>query len=171
MNKKVAKAFDTSGFDDLNSVPSEQAVIDGAGTGEVKTTQINEGSKQITLDGITYQLTDVQPPQPRSKGKEVKKFWVHDNVNPLEEKRKRNVHGTALNVPMYVEEFRILEEAHKKYAKAEADKGNDFDSFSEYTRKVLLKAFESKLTKEEVAEISKVKTNQINLKYSKKSDE
>lgn len=175
MNKKAPKqALDISGFEDLNTPSAETAVIEGAGTGKVETTQPTEkteSKKTITIDGIEYHLTEVQPPQPRSKGKETKKYWVHDDVDPLKEKRKRNVHGTAVNIPLYVEEFRIMDEAYQKYAKAEAGKGKDFDSFSEYTRKLLLKAFESKLTKDEVTAIESVKMNQINLKYSKKSDD
>lgn len=143
MNKK--KALDISGFDDLNSVPSEQAVIDGAGTGEVKTKPKKDEPPKV-----------IQRPHAKNGANKV---WILNDIDPKVEKRKRNKHGTAINIPVFVEEFIAIE----KIFEAALDAGQT-ESFADYIRTVLVDHAKNKLGKVEFEKIEKLKYNQVILK-------
>lgn len=93
----------------------------------------------------------------------AKKVWVEDDVDPTKEKRKRNKHGTAINIPVFVEEFLAIEQVFE-----EALKSGQTDSFADYVREVLKAHTKNKLGKEKYEEILSKKYNQVILKKDDK---
>ena len=89
----------------------------------------------------------------------TKKVWVEDNVDPTVEKRKRNKHGTAINIPVFVEEFLALEAVYE-----DALKSGQTDSFADYIREALKAHAKSKLGSKRYEEILSKKMNQIIVK-------
>lgn len=93
----------------------------------------------------------------------AKKVWVEDDVDPTKEKRKRNKHGTAINIPVFVEEFLAIEQVFE-----EALKSGQTDSFADYVREALKAHAKNKLGKEKYEEILSKKYNQVILKKDDK---
>jgi len=89
----------------------------------------------------------------------TKKVWVEDNVDPTVEKRKRNKHGTAINIPIFVEEFLALEAVYE-----DALKSGQTDSFADYIREALKAHAKSKLGSKRYEEILSKKMNQVIVK-------
>lgn len=83
------------------------------------------------------------------------KIWVEDNIDPTVEKRKRNKHGTAINFPLFVEEFLAIEAVYENALKA-----GETDSFADYLREVLKQHAKNKLGKEAYDAILSKKYNQ-----------
>lgn len=144
---------------------SQSDFINGTGKIEEEIVAKKQQTHSDTVEhkGKTYTLASVQPEQPRSAGRESKskKVWVKDDVDLTKEKRKRNVHGTAINVPMYVEEFRVLEAAHLAAMSLQVEKGLEVQSFSEFVRDTLVKACSKQIKAEDVKKITAEKINQI----------
>ena len=93
----------------------------------------------------------------------AKKVWVEDDVDPTKEKRKRNKHGTAINIPVFVEEFLAIEQVFE-----EALKSGQTDSFADYVREVLKAHAKNKLGAKKYEEILSKKYNQVILKKEDK---
>lgn len=148
---------------------SQEDFVNGVGktADEVAAEKQKISSNTVQHKGKTYTLASVQPVQPRSAGKvsRSKKVWVNDDVDQTKEKRKRNVHGTAINVPLHVEEFRVLEAAHLVHMRSQIEKGMEVESFSEFIREVLVRACSKQIGAEEVRTIYEEKINQIMVKH------
>lgn len=93
----------------------------------------------------------------------AKKVWVEDDVDPTKEKRKRNKHGTAINIPVFVEEYLAIEQVFEKALKA-----SQTDSFADYVREVLKAHAKNKLGAKKYEEILSKKYNQVILKKDDK---
>lgn len=92
----------------------------------------------------------------------AKKVWVEDDVDPTVEKRKRNKHGTAINFPLFVEEFLAIEAVYE-----DALKAGQTDSFADYIREALKSHAKSKLGSKRYEEILSKKMNQVIVKKEK----
>lgn len=92
----------------------------------------------------------------------AKKVWVEDDVDPTVEKRKRNKHGTAINFPLFVEEFLAIEAVYE-----DALKSGQTDSFADYIREALKAHAKSKLGSKRYEEILSKKMNQVIVKKEK----
>lgn len=92
----------------------------------------------------------------------AKKVWVEDDVDPTVEKRKRNKHGTAINFPLFVEEFLAIEAVYE-----DALKAGQTDSFADYIREALKAHAKSKLGSKRYEEILSKKMNQVIVKKEK----
>lgn len=115
---------------------TEEAIVKGATTSEV----VAEGPKVIE----------------RHHAKNgAKKVWVENNIDPTQEKRKRNKHGTAINFPLFVEEYLAIEAVFEQ-----ALKDGQTESFADYVREVLKAHAKSKLGKDEYEKILSQKYNQ-----------
>jgi|GEM_PF-1314974 len=93
----------------------------------------------------------------------AKKVWVEDDVDPTVEKRKRNKHGTAINFPLFVEEFLAIEAVYE-----DALKSGQTDSFADYIREALKAHAKSKLGSKRYEEILSKKMNQVIVKKADK---
>lgn len=93
------------------------------------------------------------------------KIWVEDDIDPTVEKRKRNKHGTAINFPLFVEEFLAIEAVYENALKA-----GETESFADYLREVLKQHAKSKLGKEAYEEILSKKYNQQVIKKAPKQN-
>lgn len=93
----------------------------------------------------------------------AKKVWVEDDVDPTVEKRKRNKHGTAINIPVFVEEFLAIEAVYE-----DALKSGQTDSFADYIREALKAHAKGKLGSKRYEEILSKKMNQVIVKKSDK---
>lgn len=93
----------------------------------------------------------------------AKKVWVKDDVDPTKEKRKRNKHGTAINIPVFVEEYLAIEAVFE-----EALRAGQTDSFADYVREVLKIHAKNKLGKDEYEKIVSQKYNQRIIKKDDK---
>ena len=91
------------------------------------------------------------------------KIWVEDDIDPTVEKRKRNKHGTAINFPLFVEEFLAIEAVYENALKA-----GETDSFADYLREVLKQHAKNKLGKEAYDAILSKKYNQQVIKKQDK---
>lgn len=149
------------------STVSQADFVNAVGKTEEEVVAEKQQNRNNTVEhkGKVYELASVQPEQPRSAGKipTSKKVWVKNNIDQTREKRKRNVHGTAINVPLHVEEFRILEAAHLVHMRSQIEKGIEVESFSEFIREALVRAC-SKQIGAEARTISEEKINQIMVK-------
>lgn len=90
------------------------------------------------------------------------KIWVEDDIDPTVEKRKRNKHGTAINFPLFVEEFLAIEAVYENALKA-----GETESFADYLREVLKQHAKSKLGKEAYDAILSKKYNQQVIRKNK----
>lgn len=103
------------------------------------------------LEKANKSLTRPTNPITRSNKRVV---YLENNLDELSE-RKRDAHGTAINVPLYVEEFRVLEALYEK----EREKYNA-TSFVDFLRKYLASKVQIDLGKKAYDEIMKEKLNQ-----------
>ena len=143
--------------ENISSITPEQRAELLKTESEKEAEHTSSSIEEITINGQTYQLASKQPEQPRSKRLDgSKKIWVADDVDPTKEKRKRNKHGTAINFPLYVEEFIAIEAVYE-----DALKSGDTDSFADYVREVLKTHAKSKLGKERYDAILAEKINQV----------
>lgn len=99
-------------------------------------------------------LTQPTNPVTRSNKRVV---YFKNNLD-LRRERKRDVHGTTLTIPLYVEEFRLLEALYEL-------KGDAYDasSITDFLRGVLIEKAKNVLTKKEFDEIYNEKLNQKTL--------
>lgn len=93
----------------------------------------------------------------------AKKVWIEDDVDPTKEKRKRNKHGTAINIPVFVEEFLAIEQVFE-----DALKAGQTDSFADYIREILKAHAKNKLGTKKYEDILSKKYNQVILKKDDK---
>lgn len=93
----------------------------------------------------------------------AKKVWIEDDVDPTKEKRKRNKHGTAINFPLFVEEFLTIEAVFENALKA-----GQTESFADYIREVLKAHAKKELGAKKYEEILSKKYNQKILKKDDK---
>lgn len=93
----------------------------------------------------------------------AKKVWIEDDIDPTVEKRKRNKHGTAINFPLFVEEYLAIEAVFENALKA-----GQTESFADYVREILKAHAKKELGKEKYDEILSKKYNQVILKKDDK---
>ena len=93
----------------------------------------------------------------------AKKVWIEDDVDPTKEKRKRNKHGTAINFPLFVEEFLTIEAVFDNALEA-----GQTESFADYIREVLKAHAKKELGAKKYEEILSKKYNQKILKKDDK---
>lgn len=126
-------------------------------------------SKRISKkDQIKAKLESAvkSPTQPTNPVTRSNKEVVY-YINNLDEhrERKRDAHGTAINVPLYVEEFRVLEALYEQeYKKLDAT------SFVDFIRKYLNNKIQQDLGSKKYKEIMNEKLNQVVKNIEEKQD-
>ncbi len=130
-----------------------QAEID-AKKAELKKTTVEKEAEAVSKDGDVIKRTHAK--------NGTAKVWVKDNIDPTQEKRKRNKHGTAINFPLFVEEYLTIETAYEIALKA-----GETESFADYIREVLKEHAKEKLGAKAYKEILDKKYNQEIVKKDK----
>lgn len=117
--------------------------------------RVSKKSKvQAKFNEAERSLTQPSNPITRSN----KRIVYFENNLDIRRERKRDVHGTTLTIPMYVEEFRLLEALYEL-------KGDAYDasSITDFLREVLKEKAKNVLLKKDFDEIYNEKLNQKTL--------
>lgn len=134
----------------------EDDFINGAGSGEVvkRSSRQKLEKQRIQAKILESDESVYQPNQP--KNGRSKSVCYKNNLTSSE--RKEFYVGTAINVPMYIEDFRLIKEAFDNYNDTEAT------TLTDYIREVLKSKAEAVLPNKIYTEISNEKLNMVSVK-------
>ncbi|ELW77052.1 MULTISPECIES: hypothetical protein [Acinetobacter] len=158
----MAKRPFNIGFDTEES-PNVDAFINSAGSGEVVAESVSKPKKsnqikdreRIRAEVLKSSKSDIQPERQPKNGRS-KSVYFENNLNSRD--RKPFYVGTAINVPLFVEEFRLIEEAFK------GDDSTTATTLTDYIREVLRSKAEAVLSPEKYSEIANQKLNMVSVK-------
>lgn len=142
----------------------EDAFISGAGTGEVeKKASVSKQKleRQRIIDRILREgeISDIKPKNQPKNGRSESVYYKN-NLSTSE--RKPFYVGTAINVPLFVEEFLAIQKAFDDFNDTEAT------TLTDYIREVLKAKAKAVLPSDVYDEIANEKLNMVSIKKDDK---